>query len=223
LQANRSKSFCPKSADAIVTGTALTLPEINSLQPDPLMAALCAKRKRFRAHIMHADGEPRVLIVDSGATYHVVDFDSISDEEQLSKRKLSEPMPLLGLQGVIFCEYECDVWINELQLVITAMLVPGTPAVLSMGKLVRELGFEMSWKWPEPLTLIRGHLVVKCWDELDVPRLTTIVGVNKEQLQILGTSTKLREIGSHPSAYFSARCSFQLRAIGSFSQLSTFP
>jgi len=144
LQANRSKPCCPREADAIASSTALTVSEFARLSPEHLSATLSSKRKRFRAHVMLAQGETqRVLIDGSGATYHVVDFDSGRDDEGRSKRKLPEPVPLLSLQGATCCEYECDVWINELQLVITAMLIPGTPAILSMGKLVKELGFEV--------------------------------------------------------------------------------
>ena len=88
-------------------------------------------------------------------------------------RKLKDPVALLGVNGVIMVEYECDVWIFELNMTVPAMLFPGSPAVLSMGKLVKEHGFEVRWKYPNPLTLTRDEIVVQCWDQQDVPRITT--------------------------------------------------
>ena len=128
---------------------------------------LIAKKKKYKARSSHHQTETkRVLIVDSGATLHVVDLHGISDAERRTMRKLETPILLLGINGIIKVEYECDVWIFELQMIIPAMLFPGSPAVLSMGKLVKVHGFEMRWKHPSPLTLTRDDVVVQCW--LDV-------------------------------------------------------
>ena len=183
------KEFCPKPESASsILARQLKRDEEEAqastfIEPKPKSAITdfidVPKDTRFTCHVMSSQGV-RILIIDSGATYHLVDLDGISEEERSTMRELENPVPVLAAGGKEWLRYECDVWIHELQMTVTAMMLKGTPAVLSMGKLVKQNGFKVWWDHPSPLTLIKDDLRVLCWDNMDVPRLTPAVAMAED-------------------------------------------
>ena len=67
---------------------------------------------------------------------HLVDKPSLTKQEQPTIRRLPEPIALQTQNGVILATMEVDIWIQELDLKVSALVLPNTPPVLSLGKLV---------------------------------------------------------------------------------------
>ena len=89
----------------------------------------------------------RKLMVDSGASVHMVNEVDLSEEELSTRRKLDEPYSLRSATQVVWVTECVEVWIHELEIMITACLtdIIGCPCVLSLGKLVNEN--RLGWHW----------------------------------------------------------------------------
>ena len=86
----------------------------------------------------------RKYMLDSGATFHLICWQFLSERERLTVRKCS-PCLLNTANGPIEVGYEVDMWIEELDLQVTAFILKDSPPLLSMGKLCRMHGFVYVW------------------------------------------------------------------------------
>jgi hypothetical protein len=86
----------------------------------------------------------RKYMMDSGATFHLICWQFLTERERITVRKCM-PCLLNTANGPIKVEYEVDVWIEELDLQVTAFILKDSPPLLSMGKLCRMHGFVYVW------------------------------------------------------------------------------
>ena len=91
-------------------------------------------------------GRPRRLIVDSGASFHLVDWKNLTPKEKKTKRKMATPYSLTTANGVVTATDEVDIYVTELKIKVTAMILRDTPLLLSLGKLVADHNLEYSWR-----------------------------------------------------------------------------
>ena len=68
--------------------------------------------------------QTRIYIGDTGASYHLVDLNNLSPEEKLTVRKLEEAIYLQTANGTIEAEYSATVYVKELDISVTAILLP---------------------------------------------------------------------------------------------------
>ena len=78
--------------------------------------------------------EETEFVVDSGASMHMV------SKRDLNSAEL-EPTTVMTANGEVQTREEATVYVKELDLFVTVMLLEETPAVLSLGKLCEDHGF----------------------------------------------------------------------------------
>ena len=82
--------------------------------------------------------EETEFVVDSGASMHMV------SKRDLNSAEL-EPTTVMTANGEVQTREEAAVYVKELDLFVTVMLLEETPAVLSLGKLCEDHGFSYHW------------------------------------------------------------------------------
>jgi hypothetical protein len=114
----------------------------------------------------------RRLIVDSGASGHLVDTASLTAREAATVRRLEDPFQMQTANGIIYAEREAKIRVKELDIAVWAVVLPNTPAVLSLGCLVEEHDLTYIWKKGSPPRLIlpTGRVVL-CKPSHNVPHI----------------------------------------------------
>ena len=84
----------------------------------------------------------RLLILDSGVSYHLVDASSLTEEEDANKWKLDEPIGMNSANGVIWAEWCTMIYVPQLGMKVKALILKDSQNVLSLGKIIREEGFD---------------------------------------------------------------------------------
>ena len=95
--------------------------------------------------------EDRVFVVDSGANMHMLSRKDLNsaDLETVSISKC--PTTVVTATGEVLTREEATVYVKELDLFVTVMLLEETPAVLSLGKLCQDHGYTYHWtSGPKP-------------------------------------------------------------------------
>ena len=77
--------------------------------------------------------------------------------------------------GVIEVRKEANVFVEDLNIWIWAMLVVDSPAVISLGVLCQEHGFSYVWESGQQPRLIKGPKVIHCETDNFVPVVTLSV------------------------------------------------
>ena len=139
----------------------------------------------------HFDGEKRVtrtivtarngrsarhVIVDSGASFHMVNRDDLTDEERATIRPMKIPRLITTANGVIEIDTECDFWIEALHIWVVATVLPDAPSLLSLGRLVKYEKLDYIWRHGSLpyLQTPNGHRVI-CSPTHDVPFICTLL------------------------------------------------
>ena len=89
--------------------------------------------------------EEREFVVDSGASMHMVSRKDLNSAELQTVRVLKNPTTVVTANGEVLTKEEATVYVKELDLFVTAMFLEDTPAVLSLGKLCEEHGYNYHW------------------------------------------------------------------------------
>ena len=158
LSNTRGKSFKPKAKGN-------PGPVVQSAKPDDRVIKRIMPLKGSR--------QKRMLIIDSGASFHLMQFGDLTPSEYKTMRKMEVSILLETANGEIESEYETEIWVHELKMFVTAVLLDDTPAVLSLGKLVEQNGFDYIWKTRTVPFLQKGTLKVFCYPVHDVPFICT--------------------------------------------------
>ena len=89
--------------------------------------------------------EERDFVADSGASMHMLSRKDPNSAE-LETIKVSEnPTTVVTANGEVQTKEEATVYVKELDLFVTVMLLEDTPAVLSLGKLCEDHGYSYHW------------------------------------------------------------------------------
>ena len=110
----------------------------------------------------------RRYIVDSGASFHLVDPRTLTKEESATIEE-TEPIPIETANGEVTVDKRCRVRVVELDLPIWAYLHEDTVCVLSLGLLVDRDGFTYKWEPGKAPTLKKGSFSVSCVPHYNVP------------------------------------------------------
>ena len=87
----------------------------------------------------------REFVVDSGAGMHMVSKKDLNSAELETMRISRNPTTVMTANGEVQTREEATVYVNELDLFVTVMLLEETPAVLSLGKLCEDHGYTYHW------------------------------------------------------------------------------
>ena len=121
--------------------------------------------------------KPRRYIVDSGASFHLVDPGTLSRRERNTIEDLDEPIPLDTANGEVNVTQRCRVFIAELSIYVWAFLHEDTVCCLSLGLLVERMGFRFEWSPGQAPQLIGtdkdGARRVQCYPHYNVPFIHT--------------------------------------------------
>jgi hypothetical protein len=129
-------------------------------------------RSRNKKHIATLNNPgPRRYIVDSGASFHLVSKETLSEEEQGTISPLEDPIPIQTANGEVVVSETCRIYVHELGIYLRAHLLDCTVAVLSLGLLCDKEGYSYSWRPKEPPFLSKGKTKVVCYPNHNVPFL----------------------------------------------------
>ena len=79
--------------------------------------------------------EEREFVVDSGASMHMVSKKDLNSAELETMRTSRSPTTVMTANGEVQTREEATMYVKELNFFVTVMLLEGTLAVLSLGKL----------------------------------------------------------------------------------------
>ena len=85
--------------------------------------------------------EERDFVVDSGASMHMLSRKDLNSAEWEIVKVSENPTTVVTANGEVQTKEEATVYVKELDLFVTVMLLEDTPAVLSLGKLCENHGY----------------------------------------------------------------------------------
>ena len=104
---------------------------------------------------------------------------------------------LATANGIIECRHEVDIYVEELDTTITALVVQDAPTLISLGRLCLEHGYDYIWKHGQVPFLQKGDKTVLCQPSHNVPMITPapLAGGNSEPViePIAGGDSELAE------------------------------
>ena len=106
--------------------------------------------------------EEREFVVDSGASMHVVSRRDLNSAESDAVKVSESPTTVVPANGEVQTKEEATVYVKELDLFVTVMLLEGTPAVLSLGKLCEDHGYIYHWSSGQKPHLIKHGRKIDC-------------------------------------------------------------
>ena len=111
----------------------------------------------------------REFVVDSGAIMHMVSKKDLDSAELETVRISKNPTMVMTANGEVLAKEEATVYVRELDLFVTVMLLENTPAVLSLGKLCEEFEYSYHWTSGQKPHLIKNGKKIHCDTPNHVP------------------------------------------------------
>ena len=111
----------------------------------------------------------RQFILDTGASFHLIGEHDLSPFELDRVYKFEEPFSLLTGNGVTWVDKGISIKIKRLGIEVECVILKDVPAVLSLGKLVRDEGFRFTWEGRDLACLSRNSVRVYCPVDNNVP------------------------------------------------------
>ena len=93
---------------------------------------------------------------------HVVSKKDLNSTELETMRTSRSPTTLMTANREVQTREEATVYVKELDLFVTVMLLEETPAVLSLGKLCEDHGYAHHWTSGQKPHLIRNGKRIDC-------------------------------------------------------------
>ena len=113
--------------------------------------------------------EEREIVVDSGASMHMISKNDLSDAEMDTLTKSCSSTIVITANGEVQTHEEAIVYVKELDIFLTVKVLDNTPAVLSLGKLCDENGYSYEWINGQKPHLIKDGIRKICNTENFVP------------------------------------------------------
>ena len=111
----------------------------------------------------------REIVVDSGASMHMISKKNLSNAEMDTLTKSCSPTIVITANGEVQTHEVAIVYVKELDLFLTMKVLDNTPAVLSLGKLCDENGYSYEWITGQKPHLINDGIRIICNTENFVP------------------------------------------------------
>ena len=93
--------------------------------------------------------EERRFVVGAGASMHMLSKKDLSSEELETLRR-SRTTTVVTATGEVQTNGEAQVYVHDLDLFVTVLLLEDTPAFLSLGKLCEDHGYSHEWNNKQP-------------------------------------------------------------------------
>ena len=104
----------------------------------------------------------REFVVDSGAIMQMVSKKDLNSAELKTMRTSRSPATVMTANGEVQTREEATVYVKELDLFVTALLLEDTPAVLPLGKLCEDHGYAYHWTSGQNPHLTKTGLRIDC-------------------------------------------------------------
>ena len=95
--------------------------------------------------------------------------------------------------GEVLAKVEATVYVRELDLFVTVMLLEETPAVLSLGKLCEDHGYNYHWTSGQKPHLIKKGKKIRCDTSIHVPFVVLGLSTNSSTWTSPTSSTSLSQ------------------------------
>ena len=113
--------------------------------------------------------EERQFVVDAGASMHMVSKKDLNSADLETMRTSRSPTMVMTANGEVLAKEKAAVYVKELDLFVTVMLLEETPAVLSLGKLCEDDGKTYHWTSGRKPHLTKNGKKIVCNISHDVP------------------------------------------------------
>ena len=151
--------------------------------------------------------EERELVVDSGASMHMISKKDLNDAEMDTLTKSCSPTIVLTANGEVQTHEEATVYVKELDIFLTLKVLENTPAVLSLGNLCDEHGYSFEWINGQKPHLIKNGFRIQRNTENFVPIVVPGLSANSSSGSDSSTSRTLSRQESHCSTSSSSSSS----------------
>ena len=149
--------------------------------------------------------EERELVVDSGASMHMISKKDLSEAEMDTLTKSCSTTLVITANGEVQTQEEAIVYVKELDMFLTMKVLENTPAVLSLGKLFDENGYSYEWINGQKPHLIKDGIRIVYNTENFVP--IVVPGLSSSSSGSSSTSKTLLKQESHSSSSSSSSSS----------------
>ena len=113
--------------------------------------------------------EEREFVVDSGASMHMISKKDLNSAQMDTLTKSCSPAIVITANGEVQTHKEATVYVKELDIFLTMIVLENTPAVLSLGKLCDENWYSYEWINGQKPHLIKNGIRIPCNTENFVP------------------------------------------------------
>ena len=151
--------------------------------------------------------EEREIVVDSGASMHMISEKDLSDAEMDPLTKSCSPTIVITANGEVQTHEEATVYVKELDIFLTVKVLENTPAVLSLGKLCDENGYSYEWINGQKPHLNKTGVRIQCKTENFVPIVVPGLSASSSSGSYQSTSRTPSRQGSHCSTSSSSSSS----------------
>ena len=93
---------------------------------------------------------------------HMVSRRDLDSAELETVRVSKSPTTVVTANGEVLTKEEAAVYVRELDLFVTVMLLEDTPAVLPLGKLCEDHGYNYHWTSGRKTLLIKNDRKIEC-------------------------------------------------------------
>ena len=149
--------------------------------------------------------EERELVVDSGASMHMISKKDLSNAEMNFLTKSCSPTIVITANGEVQTHEEATVYVKELDVFLTMKVLENTPAVLSLGKLCDEHVYSYEWINGQKPHLMKDGIRIQCNTENFVP--IVVPGLSSSSSGSSSTSKTPSKQESHSSSSSSSSSS----------------
>ena len=133
-------------------------------------------------HVIAYGGKRRVrrMLLDSGASWHMVNRKELTRSEASNVRPSPNAMTLNTANGQIEVSNETDIWVHDLECMVTAFVLDNDcPCLISMGQLVEEHDIRITWqKGSPPIMEKPDGTRIRAAQEHNIPLMCTSTDVS---------------------------------------------
>ena len=149
--------------------------------------------------------EEREIVVDSGASMHMISKKDKNDAEMRTLTKSCSPTIVITANGEVQTHEEAKVYVKEWDVFLTMKVLENTPAVLSLGELCDENGYSYEWIHGQKPHLIKNGIRIIWNTENFVP--IVVPGLSSSSSGSSSTSKTPLKQESHSSSSSSSSSS----------------
>ena len=152
--------------------------------------------------------EERELVVDSGASMHMISKKDLSNAEMDTLTKSCSLAIVITANGEVQTHEEATVYVKELDIFLTMKVLEDTPALSLLGKLCDENGYSYEWINAQKPHLIKTAIRIQCNTENFVPIVVPGLSASSSSSSHSSTSmTPARQESHHSTSTSSSSTS----------------